>query len=438
MLSEKSELLFDDEDIRMMTAFNVFCGISLYNAKLYQASLDLSKQLTIFTEMSSAIKEDSSDQTLKSIIMNAKNTLGASGAVLYIYNSDDKSFQVKDQVGKGATNGTTFAEKEVQDREDKIFQPDDIYNLLFPAQSNNNSKLGKDDPDDSFDSISSRPITHTKPGKTGSARVSMLLSTATTAQLPDSISSIITNEKFFRFLYAIRSMYKKVPYHNWRHAVDVTQFVTYQIMISGHEKVFTKFEFNLVVAAICRDANHDGFTNIYNIKAETPLGILYKNQSVMETHHCSIAIQIMSHEETNLLATLNQDECNEIWSLIIQYILATDMARHFEILKRFIDIYDDSDFTTQRHDHRVMLLYMILKCGDISNVSRPFELVDRWCDYCLKNDRSHLDKAKSQIDFYTFVTLPMFQAAVKAVPALNVNMRQALSFNLEEKTRRRT
>ena len=158
----------------------------------------------------------------------------------------------------------------------------------------------------------------------------------------------------------------------------------------------------------------------------------------METHHYSIAIQIMSHEETNLLATLNQDECNEIWSLIIQYILATDMARHFEILKRFIDIYDGSDFTTQRHDHRVMLLYMILKCGDISNVSRPFELVDRWCDYCLKNDRSHLDKAKSQIDFYTFVTLPMFQAAVKAVPALNVNMRQAFSFNLEEKTRRRT
>ncbi|EAY20892.1 3'5'-cyclic nucleotide phosphodiesterase family protein [Trichomonas vaginalis G3] len=243
-------------------------------------------------------------------------------------------------------------------------------------------------------------------------------------------------------------MYKKVPYHNWRHAVDVTQFVTYQIMISGLEKVFTKFElFSLVVAAICHDANHDGFTKIYNVKAETPLGILYKNQSVMETHHCSIAIQIMSHEETNLLAALNQDEYIEIWSLIIQYILATDMARHFEILKRFNDIYDGGDFTMQRHDHRVMLLYMILKCGDISNVSRPFELADRWCDVLCEeffrqgdleqaqgmaytsdlNDRSHLDKSKSQIGFYTYVTLPMFQAAGKAVPALDVNMRQVLS-----------
>lgn len=572
MINKKAGLLFDDEDIRMMNAFNVFCGISLDNAKLYQASLDLSRQLTIFTEMSSAIKEDASDQTLKSIVMNAKNTIGASGAVLYIYNSDDRSFQIKEQVGKGATYGTTFAEKAVQDREDKIFSPEDIDDLLFPTQGGA-SKLGQEDSDDSFDSISSRPITPTK-GSTGSNRVSMLLSSATASQLPeiniretivaipllnnessilgvfqlscpwqvipedvkmlksyavfasliierhnlkgiaeygqdevemntwmtaeekksmtqipaklvipedvlkDNVFTIkfnslewdgighfkvlfaifhyfdffqiynITNEKFFRFLYAIRSMYKKVPYHNWRHAVDVTQFVTYQIMISGLEKVFSKFElFSLVVAAICHDANHDGFTNIYNIKAETPLGILYKNQSVMETHHCSIAIQIMSREECNLLAALKQDEYIEIWSLIIQYILATDMARHFEILKRFNDIYDGGDFTMQRHDHRVMLLYMILKCGDISNVSRPFELADRWCDVLCEeffrqgdleqaqgmaytsdlNDRSHLDKPKSQIGFYTYVTLPMFQAAGKAVPALDVNMRQVLS-----------
>ena len=52
----------------------------------------------------------------------------------------------------------------------------------------------------------------------------------------------------------------------------------------------------LLTSAVCHDANHDGFTNVYNVKAERPLGILFKNQSVMETHHCEMAIQILTKE----------------------------------------------------------------------------------------------------------------------------------------------
>jgi hypothetical protein len=46
----------------------------------------------------------------------------------------------------------------------------------------------------------------------------------------------------------------------------------------------TKELFALSVAIICQDANHDGFTKWFNVKAETPLGILFRNQSVLETH----------------------------------------------------------------------------------------------------------------------------------------------------------
>jgi hypothetical protein len=92
-------------------------------------------------------------------------------------------------------------------------------------------------------------------------------------------------------------------------------------------------------------------------------------------------------------------------------------------------------------------MQLILKCGDISNVSRPFELADKWCDVLCEeffrqgdlemangmeytsplNDRSHLDKPKSQIGFYTFVCLPLFQAAAKAVPTLQCNVEQVES-----------
>ena len=579
MINKKGNKTFDDDDTRMMMAFNVFCGISLDNAKLVKASLDLSKQLTTFTEMSSKFETEDSAEVLHELLVNAKNIIGATSAILYKFNTDDKSFQLLFQAGKDSQYGTQFAEICVNERTEKLFTSDEIDEILFPTKHElKGTKLGHEDVIDSIlssvrsrisarqsissitsngdkrlstvlsstgkisieqppecESICCLPLTNNEEAILGVMQFScpwmiihedikMLKSFVSFASLilerkdlksisehgqdeveldiwmtkeerkmmdkipakfhiPEDVlknnvfaicfNSLewdgighfkvlfnifnyfeffsifkVTNEKFFRFLFQVRSMYKHVPYHNWRHAVDVTQFVSYEIMISGLEKVFTKFElFAIIVACICHDVNHDGFTNVYNVKAETPLGILYKNQSVMETHHCSIAIQILSREDCNLLEALTPEEYITIWNLIIQFILATDMARHFEIIKKFNDIYDGGDFTMQRSDHRIMLLQMVLKCGDISNVSRPFDLANRWCDVLCEeffrqgdleaaqgmqytsenNDREHLNKPKSQIGFYSFICLPMFQAAGKAVPALDANMKQVQS-----------
>jgi hypothetical protein len=93
------------------------------------------------------------------------------------------------------------------------------------------------------------------------------------------------------------------------------------------------------------------------------------------------------------------------------------------------------------------MVELVMKCGDISNVSRPFELANKWCDVLCEeffrqgdleqatgmeytnplNDRSHLDKPKSQIGFYTFVCLPLYQACAKAVPVLICNVQQVES-----------
>lgn len=90
---------------------------------------------------------------------------------------------------------------------------------------------------------------------------------------------------------------------------------------------------------------------------------------------------------------------------------------------------------------------VLLKCADISNVSRPFQLADKWCDVLCEeffrqgdlelasgmqytspnNDREHLDKPKSQIGFYSFVCLPLFEAAAEAIPELHVNVKQVQS-----------
>ena len=77
----------------------------------------------------------------------------------------------------------------------------------------------------------------------------------------------VPNETFFTFLQSISQTYNKVPYHNWRHACDVTQFVNYEIKLAKMDTVFNKFElFGIFVSSICHDANHDGFQTFLTLK----------------------------------------------------------------------------------------------------------------------------------------------------------------------------
>ena len=260
----------------------------------------------------------------------------------------------------------------------------------------------------------------------------------------------ITNEQFFRFVFTISGTYNPVPYHNWTHACDVTQYITYEIKTAHLENLYTSFElFGILTAAVCHDANHEGFNNIYNVKAETPFGILYKDQSVMEMHHITVSIPIITRDDINLFHKLDTDETKRMWNLFVSLILATDMAHHFELVKKAQEFLDEGSFDFEKPEARLLSMQLILKVGDISNVSRPFNLADKWCDILNQeffrqgdlekksigltsplNDRDHEDKPKSQIGFYNFICLPLYNTVARIFKELEVNV-QSLQSNLE-------
>ena len=564
MINKFEGLTFDADDIKMLMAFNVFCGISLDNAKLYSASLDLTRQLRTFVDLSAALSHaDKIRNVLNSILENVIKSMDATRATIFHIDSTTEKLTKLLNAGTECKYDTLFANITLEKMQTQTFTSDDIEEILKGKESgvtqsdsgdpislqkskqpsrqfrianlitrnaavniqggvapvntqettivsslmlnsenvpigvleietqgkvlNENIKLL--DCFTVFAAISierSQLMDIVKMGQ-GELEIKQMLedeerqvcnqipqkliiqnetiyTLAFDAQMWDQqyINILfnlfykfdlpqqfnITNEKLYRFLSEMRDTYKKVPYHNWRHAVDVTQFVSYELLLSGYDKILTKFEiFALLVSAVCHDANHDGFTNVYNVKAETPLGILYKNQSVMETHHCQVSIGIISKEECNIFAALSPEDERTMWSTFISLILSTDMAKHFEILKHFNGLFDSGEFSLDNHEHRVLLMQLFLKTADISNVSRPFEIANRWCDILCEeffrqgdleaaqgmeytsdlNDKAHLDKPKSQIGFYTFVCLPLYQAVAKPCPALEANVKQVQS-----------
>jgi GAF domain-containing protein len=261
----------------------------------------------------------------------------------------------------------------------------------------------------------------------------------------------ITVEVLFRFLSEISSRYTDTSYHNWTHACDVTQCITYMLYTGRLAEAYEAWElYTLIVAAICHDTNHHGFNNVYNVKAQTPLGILYKDQSVMEMHHLTQAIPIISRDDIALFHTFDTQQLKRVWTLFVRIILSTDMAHHFDLVKGAQAAVDEGNFNMENSDFRLLGLQLIMKVGDISNVSRPFEMADKWCDILNLeffhqgdlekasgigltsplNDREASNKPKSQIGFYNFICLPLYTVVARLFPPLQVLV-DSVKSNLE-------
>lgn len=551
---------FTEEDERMIKIFNVFTGISLENARLYRASIELSLQLRSFLDISYSLQQP---QTVKKImdeiIKNTRKVVGAVRAMLFMneetgissepfITDEDIEAKIRKKLQKKEKAEDTLGVKRaiiqrlLQGRSsnydaEEMKEDDFRKDLIQRIEANKESIIENIDKDPEHSCImvpimsSDRALmgcfmlqwkknrslfTHDDLKLLESYSVFLSISlersrlksiaqlgsvefeiqkfiqlnerseyTATPnalkLEVEDKVLSIsqdfiaskfkgiglfkvmyylfdhfglfstfkITNETFFHFLFDLRNSYNRVPYHNWMHAVDVTQFLAYSINTSDLSKIFTKFEIlGMLTAAICHDANHDGFSNQYNVNAQTPLGILFKNQSVMETHHCSVSIGIITKDECNIFKILNENESTQMWTLFINLILATDMAKHFSILESAKKI--DTANWSNTDEGRLMIMKLLIKCADISNVARKLEIAEKWvnilCEEYFRqgelekangmeysspmNDREHLDKAKSQITFISGVCLPLFELVNTFVPHLQ-HIIDKIKLNLE-------
>lgn len=545
MVNKKDDKIFSQWDQKLIQIYNVFCGISLENARLYQGSVEMSKQLRNFFDISTTLnKSDNAQKKISVIMQKAKNTIGAERASLFILDEGAECLSTFisdcDKMPNTLSLHNGICSTSALSKEGLIVN-DPYHNAKFnraidnitgfktrsvlacPILRSDGSVLGvvemlnkrkqNGDADDqtttdfvskdlqtvkAFGQFAAITLENSRlkdMAQYGDCEIELskwigeserkCYDTPKNLRLTDDqiaqVSRLncfavdfkgighfkeqfyffslfdllrtykITNDVFFRFIFTISGLYNDVPYHNWTHACDVTQYVCYEIKTAKLDELYTKFElFGLLTSAVCHDTNHEGFNNVFNVKAETPFGILFKDQSVMEMHHITVSIPVLTNDDINLFHSLTSDEIKKMWNLFIKLILATDMANHFELVKRCTALLDENKLNFEDSEHRLLSMQLLLKVGDISNVSRPFELADKWCDILNNeffrqgdlekqtgigltsplNDRDHSDKPKSQIGFYNFICLPLYNVVAKMFPPLSVNV-DSLKSNLE-------
>uniref|UniRef100_G3TVR8 Phosphodiesterase n=1 Tax=Loxodonta africana TaxID=9785 RepID=G3TVR8_LOXAF len=247
-----------------------------------------------------------------------------------------------------------------------------------------------------------------------------------------------------RWLLCVQDNYRNNPFHNFRHCFCVTQMMYSMVWLCGLQEKFSQMDILiLMTAAICHDLDHPGYNNTYQINARTELAVRYNDISPLENHHCAVAFQILAQPECNIFSNVQPDEFRQIRQGIITLILATDMARHAEIMDSFKEKMKNFDYSNE--EHMTLLKVILIKCCDISNEVRPMEVAEPWVDclleeYFMQSDREKLEglpvapfmdrdkvtKATAQIGFIKFVLIPMFETVTKLFPMVEEIMLQPL------------
>lgn len=191
------------------------------------------------------------------------------------------------------------------------------------------------------------------------------------------------------FLTACRASYNpKVPYHNFRHVVDVLQAVFYFLLQLRTLPSFTPDDpsvgddlppnslsnlltpldaLTLLVVAIGHDVGHPGVNNAFLVTLKAPLAQVYNDKSVLESFHCAAFSQVLRKY---------WPKCLELRKAMIDMILATDMGLHFEYMgkldkmRKMFEKDGSSESWDQKtiSEHKTLICALLIKCADISNV----------------------------------------------------------------------
>ncbi|KAK9386568.1 hypothetical protein V1515DRAFT_604070 [Lipomyces mesembrius] len=217
--------------------------------------------------------------------------------------------------------------------------------------------------------------------------------------MPEVQHLVLSPDDLQHFISVLRASYQsRNPYHNFRHVVDVLQ-ATFSFLLSiqvlppytrstppQHEGVVSASSLArildpvdalvLLVTAIGHDIGHPGVTNAFLIASRSPLARLYNDRSVLESFHCAAFNQILAR-----YWPIMQEK--SIKDLIVDAVLATDMALHFDYMRKLDNILLDgavlvTDDQTENARRKRLLCSTLIKCADISNVARRLDISTHW------------------------------------------------------------
>lgn len=278
-----------------------------------------------------------------------------------------------------------------------------------------------------------------------------------------SISIVGADQRRLRnFVDAISKLYHGNPYHNFHHAVDVTNTIAWMLTRRVFSQLLTANQaFWLLITAITHDVDHPGRNNQWEIYTHSPLAQKYNNLSVLERHSLDLTRELMSRPEYQFHAPMAAADVEEGLRLLEEAILATDFAMHRDFLAAFSAALKEEPGAIRNGTPEFQLLVCkaLVKAADIANTTRPYPQARVWGLRVMKefwaqgklekqhafpvgplNDPEKVNLNQAQAGFIKFAAMELYELLARLDPEMN-ELVDALKDNVhqyeesEQKTR---
>lgn len=255
------------------------------------------------------------------------------------------------------------------------------------------------------------------------------------------------------FLLQVERAYLPNAYHNNIHAADVTQ--TACIIMQSFAKQVAEVpkieQFCIIMASSVHDLGHLGVNNDFLISSKHSRATTYNDRSVNENYHISRAFEIArTFTGCDIFEGFSIEEQKKCRKLMVDTVLATDMAIHFDLLKNFNSQLEATPNVNEWKD-RNLLYQMIVHLADIANPSRPFLLARGWAErviqeFCKQGDmegdlglpvspfcnRANMNMPKAQLNFIEIFLKPTLQSFERAAPEFVAMSQEYLAKTMAE------
>lgn len=203
--------------------------------------------------------------------------------------------------------------------------------------------------------------------------------------------------KLLGFLTRLDAGYPDNHFHNSLHGCDVAQTLNYMLMHTELKSHIARWmHLAGLIAAISHDVGHIGLTNQFLKETNHDLALTYSYASPLENMHVSRTFTILAKAECNFLDKFSRSRVNELRSMIITMVLATDMAfhgLHLMELEEFIAS-EAEDLTDP--SAAMLVMKSALHCADISNPTKDWQLYSTWADLVLEEFQAQGDLERSK------------------------------------------
>uniref|UniRef100_A0A1I8IGW6 Phosphodiesterase n=1 Tax=Macrostomum lignano TaxID=282301 RepID=A0A1I8IGW6_9PLAT len=249
-----------------------------------------------------------------------------------------------------------------------------------------------------------------------------------------------SEDTMLRWLQVMQDHYRADNcYHNATHGADVMQCSAYFLSRDRVRLAFDETdEAASLLGALVHDLDHPGRTNPFLINCRHRLALLYNDISVLESHHVSLAFQLTTKDDRiNIFKNMSTDDYKQLRQSIVDVVLATEMAKHFEHVGKFANQIlapllameeeaegeggaasqpiseEEVQELLTRPENRSLIRRVLIKCSDVSNPCRPLKLCKEWARRISEEYFLQTDEEKSQ---GLPVVMPMFDRATCNMP----------------------